>query len=116
MMDIINMNALEKAILDRISEKYLSVKDHLPYVEVRSRENTGGGMFVNLSYRHLDENLIRLKDGMLSTNEILTLDGLENGLGFVLDVTNGLLNFIELFTYGEETWEGKTTNFKFEKI
>lgn len=109
------LNKLEIAIIEDIAKEYPSIKSHIPRLQVESRENTGVGMYVNLNYNHLDESLIRLKDGTLSTNEIIVIDSLENGLGFVLDVSNGLINFIELFTYGDEFWDGEFSSFKFEK-
>lgn len=100
------LNELEKAILNRISLKYPILKKHINYLKIKSREPTGVGMYINFCYDNI-ENVEQLDilNASLSTNEIIELDTLENGLGYEVDITNGFINFIELITYGE-TWDG----------
>lgn len=106
------LNELEKAILDRISLKYPILKEHIQYLKIKSREPTGVGMYINFCYDYnYIENIEQLDilNASLSTNEIIEIDTLENGLGYEVDITNGYINFIELITYGE-TWDGDLNN------
>lgn len=41
------LNKLEYSILDRLSTKYPLIKDHIPFLKIYSRENTGVGMYIN---------------------------------------------------------------------
>jgi len=112
-----DLNRLEIEILHVIARDYPMVKSHIPYLQIKNREYTGVGMYANFSYQNFtDKEVPPLEDGILSVNQIVTLDGLENGLGFTLDISKGLINFIELFTYDDETWDGSFDVFAFEDI
>ena len=103
------LNNLEISILERLSTKYSFIKDHIPHLKVRTREITGVGMYVNfIPYDYpnrKNQNLI-LEDASVSTNDIIKIAGLKNGLGYEVDISNGKLQFIELVTYGE-AWDGE---------
>lgn len=111
------LNRLEKEILKVIAHEYPILRSHIPYLRVKNREYTGVGMYVNLSYENYEDERVRLiEDGLLSVNKVITLNGVENGLGFTLDIADGLVNFIELFTYDDETWDGTFNVFEFQDI
>lgn len=114
-MENTDLNKLEYSIIENFAKEYPIIKDHVCLLKVESREDTGGGMYVNFAYKYLDDDLVKLEDGTLSTNEIIVLDSLKNGLGFVLDISHGLINFIEMFTYGDDLWNGNFNEFRFEK-
>ena len=46
------LNTLEEAIINEVAKfneiEYSFIKDHLPYLVVKSRENTGIGMYINV--------------------------------------------------------------------
>lgn len=109
------LNNLEKAILEEIVREHTHIRTHIPFLGTKSRVLTGLGMYVNLCYSS-KESLQKLEDSSLSVNKFLSLDNLENGLGFELDISNGWLNFIELFTYLDEQWDGNFKRFHFEFI
>jgi hypothetical protein len=105
------LNKLEHAVLERLSDKYPKIKKHIPYLRVRNREITGVGMFVNFYY--LNENnieLLDIPDSSISTNENIGIQNLKYGLGYEVDVSKGKINFIEFITYGEN-WNGIVSDF-----
>ncbi|PGH39187.1 MAG: hypothetical protein CRN43_10685 [Candidatus Nephrothrix sp. EaCA] len=111
------LNKLELSILERLSINYPSIKGHIPFLRVESRENTGVGMYINFSYINPVEKLLDLgiENTSICTNEIIEMDGLKYGLGYEVDITDGKIKFIEIFTYGEE-WDGDVLeNFIFTK-
>lgn len=111
------LNKFELEILDRLSINYPSIKSHIPFLKVGSRENTGVGMYVNFYYINPANELLNLEmtNASISTNETIVIDGLQHGLGYVVDIAEGKILFIELFTYGEE-WDGVIPdNFMFTK-
>ncbi|WP_433900313.1 hypothetical protein [Sphingobacterium puteale] len=98
------LNKLEKSIFERLATIYPTIKLHIPFLEVQSREVTGVGMYINLSYRKSIEKMLDLEidNASLSTNETIEIEGLKYGFGYEVDVTDGKIKFIELVTYGEE--------------
>lgn len=109
------LNEFEIAVLNRLADKYLTLKVHLPFLEVKDRKITGVGMYVDFSYRNepIDLKPIEPSTGALSTNDNIEIKGLEFGLGFELNITDGKIIFMEFITYGER-WDGKTKNFTFK--
>lgn len=109
------INKLEDEVLRRLSEKYPIIKSHIPYLRVQDRKNTGVGMYVNFCYTDTDGfvNDLDIVDTSISTNENINIDGLQHGLGYEVDISNGKIKFIEFVTYGEE-WDGAVDNFSFE--
>ena len=109
------LNTLELAILNRLADKYPSVKLHIPFLQVKTRENTGVGMYVNFSYSGspVDLKTIEPSMGAISTNDNIEIKGLKFGLGYEVDITDSKINFIEIITYGEE-WDGDATDFRIQ--
>jgi len=108
-----NLNKLEISILERLSERYASIKMHIPYLQILNRENTGVGMYINFGYSKAPIGNLNIPDSSISTNENIDIKGLKYGLGYEVDISNGKINFIELFTYGEE-WDGIITEYNFK--
>lgn len=85
------------------------IKKCIPHLKVKSRENTGVGMYI--SFEDLPDRVTALSIGediALSSNKILVVDELKFGLNYELNITNGKIDYLELVTNGED-WEG---NFK----
>lgn len=116
------MTKIEKEIVERIlseySKKYPKLVHQIPYLVVKSRELTGVGMYVGFVLKKEGELYLeeKLKDGVLGTNDIIKISSLKIGLGFVLYITKGRIDLLELFTYLDETWDGKYPDFKIERI
>ena len=107
------LTKFELSILTRVAFKYPFVKSHLPLLRVKSRELTGVGMYTNFEYINYDLNVIDVYDKKyiaLTTDEIIKIKGLTNGLQYYVDYTNGKLLFIEVVTC-DEAWDGNTLDF-----
>ena len=117
-----SLTHLEKAVLEKIASTplnlHLSIEDHLPYLSAHSREFTGVGMYVYFDDSSPSEILSAdLNDKeVFSSRHILEIDTLQYGLGFALSAEEGRLKFLELFTYGDETWDGKYGEFAFSEV
>lgn len=110
------INKFESVVLSTLAEKYPFLNEHIPYLRIKNREITGVGMYVNFDY----SQEIKIKDMdfynvSLSTNENIEIDNLKYGLGFELDITNGMVNFLEFITYGGECWDGVIKEFNIIK-
>ncbi|MEO5906476.1 MAG: hypothetical protein ABIQ11_07110 [Saprospiraceae bacterium] len=115
-----DLNILEQAIVNEIAnyneKQYSFVRSHLPFLRVKSRENTGVGMYVNFEYISGNEP-ITLSDIdviALSSDKSLELDVLKYGLNYELNITKGKIDFLELVTNGE-SWDGGFGKFRFVK-
>lgn len=106
------LNELELNLLNGLTEKYPSLKSHLPYLKVSERKITSTGMIVHLTYTHLEGQLnLENINALFSNGETIQVKNLKKGLGYVIDITAGQIEYIELTTYGEN-WDGKYGDFK----
>jgi hypothetical protein len=70
---------------------------------VTKRENTGVGRYVYLEDAHRQP----LTDGDYSaSNMLIEMEGIHNGMGWVVNVSDGQLGYIEMFTFGDDSWDG----------
>jgi hypothetical protein len=115
--DMDELNDFEIALLKRVSLKHPSIKNHLPFLRVSSRKFTGVGMYVNFYYLTSNCKIpdLDILNGVMGINEQIKIEGLVYGLGYEIDVTDGLIRFIELITYGEE-WNGLINDYSFPKL
>lgn len=109
------INDLETTLLNGLIEKYPTLKSHLPFLKVKDREITKVGMTVNFEYTNTEEEL-NFEDinALFSGGENIEIKGLKEGLGYVIDVTDGQILYIEFTTYGEN-WNGKFGDYKIVK-
>lgn len=103
------LNKLETELLERLSIQYEDIKEHIPYLLVVDREITGVGMYVNLTYSNEHIKKLGTANGAISTNENIEMKNLQYGLGYEVNINNGMIEFIEFITYGEE-WDGQIDN------
>ena len=87
--------------------KYARLSDRIASLKVEHRRNTGVGAYIKFSK---DSQTVSIDHGsaQLGFNGDIYVPGVPSGLGCVIDVDNGKLNHIELFTFGDETWNGST--------
>ena len=109
-----NLNNIEIAVLQAIisenQEKYQFLNLHFPYLVVKSRKYTGVGMYSNFEY---SKEFVQSNVNVLLTSlKELTVDNLENELSYVLDITSGKIQFLEIVTNGNDTFQGEIINFK----
>jgi hypothetical protein len=106
------LNELELNLLHGLTEKYPALKSHLPYLKVAERKVTSTGMIVHLTYTGSEGQFIPEDiNALFSNGEIIQIKNLKKGLGYVIDITAGHIEYIELTTYGE-SWDGKYGDFK----
>jgi hypothetical protein len=72
-------------------------------LRVKRRENSGAGRYTYLE----DQYKQVLPDGIYAAQgKLLEMGGVPSGMAFLIDVSDGLINFIELAVYGNEGWDG----------
>ncbi|MDQ0477437.1 MULTISPECIES: hypothetical protein [Chryseobacterium] len=108
------LNNLELTLLNALTEKYPSLKSHIPYLKLKERKNTGVGMLVDLEYVNGDELNFDDMNALFSNGENIEIKGLKQGLNYVIDVTDGKILYIEFSTYGEN-WNGEFGEYKIIK-
>ena len=103
---------LETILLNGLIQKYPTLATHIPLLKVSERHITKTGMTVNFEYTNSAEN-VHFEDinALFSGEENIAMKGLKHGLGYVIDVTEGKIIYLEFVTYGE-TWNGKFGEYK----
>ncbi len=106
---------LESILLNGLIEKYSSLKSHLPFLKVNERTISKIGMTVNFEYVNIEEEL-HFEDinALFRGGENIEVKGLKEGLGYVIDVTDGKIIYLEFTTYGEN-WTGNFGDYKLIK-
>ncbi len=104
------LNELELTLLNGLTTKYPSIKSHIPNLKVAQREITGVGMYVHFEYKNFNF-LLEDINALFSNEEKIEIKNLKHGLGYVIDITDGAIKYIEFVTYGEN-WDGKLNEYK----
>ncbi len=109
------LNNLESTLLNGLVGKYPTLKSHIPFLKVKERKSTASGMVVDFEYVNSEDDL-HFEDinALFSGEENIEIKSLKHGLGYVIDITDGEILYIELTTYGEN-WNGKMGDFKIVK-
>ena len=109
------LSNLEVILLNGLEQKYPSLKSHIPFLKVKDREITGVGMYLNFEYVNSDGK-IKFEDinALFSNEENIQINNLKYGLGYVIDITDGEIKYIEFITYGE-SWNGIFGDYKIVK-
>lgn len=112
------LNQFEATIMQRVAIQYPSIKPHIRFLRVVERKNTGVGMYIYFVYSGEPPDLpeIKPRNDVLGTNENISTKSLKFGLGFVVSIIDGRIKFIELFTYEDTQWDGKTDDCHFEDL
>jgi len=98
-----DLNEFELAILLHLCEKHCSLRPFIDHLRVLSREFTGVGSYTKLRSLHSGMELGEQKM-MLDTS--IYLPSVPSGLGAMLFCKNGVPNILEIYTYGDEHWDG----------
>ncbi len=104
---------LERAILTRYYDAFSDQGFPSPdSIGVLARENSGAGRFVDLQapLTSISQHACGLPDDIG-----IEMEGLANGLGFVLFIENGRLDMLEFHTYGED-WDGEERPWRFVTV
>jgi hypothetical protein len=101
------LSVIERRLVEEILKQHGDVYDRLANqidgLRVVSREPTGVGAYVNFSSLGLVED--EIIDTELGFRGEIKIEGIPLGVGCVLAVTAGRLDYLELFVYGDVTWD-----------
>ena len=96
------LTPLERVLVDMIAAENWN-NFRVDGIHAIRRENTGAGRFTYLE----DSFGQRLRDGSYTAQgRLLEIEGVRDGLAFVIDVRDGKLRYLELAVYGNEGWDG----------
>lgn len=101
------MEPLETAVLEKLLNGdhpiLVALKEQMSGLSVKARKYTGAGFFTEFSLaltaHRLPASSSRIRFGDVEA----TIDGLNNGAGFVLFIDDGLLHMLEGYSY-DEPW------------
>ncbi len=102
-------NEFEIAILERMAEEAPSVRSQIKGLHVLSRKYTGVGSFTHFS--EIVKTSLYIGAGPLSMDASILMPGVEHGMGALLFFDNGLPTFLEIFTFGDDAWDGDHAGF-----
>jgi hypothetical protein len=99
---------LERELLDLVSRENWP-QFRTDAIRVLRRENTGAGRYTYFADGHGQD----LPDGAYSAQgRMIEMRGVRNGLGFVVEVAGSRLSHLEMFTFGNDEWDGVETDWK----
>ncbi len=101
-------NEFESAILRQIAQQVPALAPCLPSLHVLKREFTGVGSFTHFAPNH---SAVTLPDGTLSLSKRIELPDVPNGMGAVVFLKGGHIDFLEIFAYADH-WDGTFNGFQ----
>ena len=104
----LHLNELERAILDRLASKEPALREVAGQLHVLSREFTGVGSFTNFA---CDESSADAPEKRIGLDEVIAMPGVPNGMGAVLFCKGDSPTCLEVFTYGDDCWQGDYEGF-----
>ncbi len=99
----IKPNEFELTILESIARKEPSMRRAFGKLRVISREFTGVGCFTNFAF---EETTNDLPERQIGLDEMITMPGVPGGMGAVLFCRGGSPRCLEIYSYGDDLWEG----------
>lgn len=109
----------EKSVMEELLEgngdTLKTLRKQYEISTVKSREFTGVGFFTTFG---VPENVPYLESSKsFQFGDVVgQIEGILNGVGFVLYVKDGRIHMLEGYTYGSEKWPEKITNYKLSHI
>jgi hypothetical protein len=116
---VTSLSLLEKAVLQATGEQ-LSPEDQralqmqIASATVRSRENTGAGFFTY--FEGTREPAHKVQTDPKGCNVAAKIPDLRYGLGFILWLTDGYMDNLEGYTFGESTVGINLDTIRFELV
>ena len=107
----IRPNDFELAILNRVATKEPSIRKSLGELHVLSRVYTGVGAYTNFLIGDSSSDAVEQRIGL---DELITMPGVPNGMGAVLFCKGGRPQCLEVFTFGDDHWDGVYDGFAIE--
>ena len=105
-------NEFELAILACMTQKELSIAASIGQLHVLSREFTGVGSFTNFKVDALGDAL----EQPVGLDALIRMPGVPNGMGAELLLKGGKPQCLEVFTYGDNHWDGVFEGFSIEQL
>jgi hypothetical protein len=102
-------NDFECAILEHLARQEPAISGSVEHLHVLSREFTGVGSYTNFA---CDESAARRHIGL---NALIHMPGVQHGMGAVLFCKGNSPEFLEVYTYGGEHWDGVCDGFVIEQ-
>jgi hypothetical protein len=103
------LNELEITILTRMADHLPTLFPVIPELVVTHREFTGVGSFTYLASHHAA--VFYMNKGPLSLDSHILMPGVKNGMGALLFFKLNSIAFLEIFTYGDDTWTGNLAGY-----
>ena len=105
----LTLNEFEAAIFRRLAEDYAvpALAEVNPHV--LARKFTGVGSFTDF---FPCAALPMLADGSMSLRAVISVPGVPTGLSATLFVKSGYPKCLEIYAFGEESWNGSTAGFR----
>ena len=104
-------NELEAAILERLAGQEPSLCESVRRLHVLSREYTGVGSFTRFLCKEPGES----KEQIVGLEGLIHMPKVNNGMGAVLYCKGAQPECLELFTYGDDHWDGTYLGFSIEQ-
>jgi len=101
-------NEFEIEILQHLATQDPAIRPFLSDLHVLSRKYTGVGCFIEFHNHAVDEHHETCD---LALNATIVVPGVLHGLGAVLFPKNGRPDRLEIYTFGEEQWDGRSDGF-----
>jgi hypothetical protein len=108
----IKPNDFELAILERLASKESSLRVAVGRLHVLSREYTGVGSYTNFA---CEDSSANAPDKQVVLDNLIMMPGVPNGMGAVLFCKGDTPKCLEVFTYGDDHWEGVYDGFTIEQ-
>jgi hypothetical protein len=99
----IEPNELERAILDHIADAQPALHPRLKDLHVLSREYTGVGSFTTF---RTDKSGDAMEEQPVTLKELIHMPGVPSGMGAVLFCERGQADLLEIYTFGDDHWDG----------
>jgi len=96
-------NELELAVLAQLALQEPAIGSQIPDLHVLSRMFTGVGCYTRF---WSGDSVAEAAERQLVLNAEIRMPGVPNGMGAVLFSRGGLPFCLELFTYGDDHWDG----------
>lgn len=96
------LTSLERALVEAVAaENWRGFRTD--GLRVTRRETTGFGRYTYLE----DDYKQELPDGTYTAQgRLIEMEGIRDGLAFVVDVSAGSINYLEIAVYGNQNWDG----------
>lgn len=105
-------NDFERAILERIASKESLIRGSVERLHVLSREFTGVGSFTKFN---CEESGVDGSEQHVGLGPLIKMPGVPNGMGAALFLKGGKPECLEVFTYGNDHWDGVYDGFSIEQ-